>query len=505
MSKNIGILGFGVVGQSTLRFLVEILPSLPSKTLYIKDKEIDLSDVRINVWDEKELSLEERSLVENLGAHYIESKELFLDFLESNDYIVVSPGVDLRDHSQFSDKWICELDLFSSFCNKTICNKSTVAITGTLGKTTITSMIGRLANLFPKQNTKQDEKDEKVKNGGNIGKGMLELMHGQEGVDLAVLELSSFQLEHSNNFAPDIALWTNFYPNHLDRHSNLGEYFDAKWNIVKYQKKDQVAILPTYIFEHRRDMAKKLEALESQICFVSPKQPDDKQLEQLKKYSSVLFYAHEDILYISQLIDNNFVSRKIFDLQNIPKISFVENWIFILSTLCMLGKDLKHVESVALHEKLDLQWKEDSNKSHRMELFTSLSGVDFYNDSKATVIQATKEAFNKLDQNDRPIILIMGGLGKGVDRSYFLRGLPHKNLKRVFCFGEEGERLGGNKSFVTLEETVKAVFEEIKPGDQVLFSPGGSSFDLFKNYKHRGDVYKELISKYGKRKERTAN
>jgi UDP-N-acetylmuramoylalanine--D-glutamate ligase len=500
MSVNIGILGFGVVGKSVLHFLKKTIPSLLNQTMYLNNTLINLQDSRVSVWDKRELEVEEIKQIEGLDAYYIATKELILDFLESNDYIVVSPGFDLREYSEFKDKWICELDLFSSFFTKPV-----LAITGTLGKTTITSLIGNTVNLLPSFQNKKEENKKKASIGGNIGNGMLKIIEEQNDVSLSVLELSSFQLEYSKKFAADITIWTNFYPNHLDWHANLSDYFEAKWNIFKYQNSNQISILSVDIFNVNKDLDSKLANLKSQICFVSSKVLTSRELNRLRKYSSTVFFARNNCLYVASAVGDNFISQKLMDLQKIPKISFAQNWIFILSALYMMGKDLKTIESVQFRKELNSCWLNDNNKSHRMEFFAAFKGSDFYNDSKSTVVQSTKQAFSKLDQNDRPIILIMGGLGKGVDRSYFLKELPQKNLKSILCFGKEAAIIGGNKVFNSLDETVKAVMEEIQPGDQVLFSPGGASFDLFENYKQRGNMFKELVKKYGKSAEQSKN
>ena len=107
-------------------------------------------------------------------------------------------------------------------------------------------------------------------------------------------------------------------------------------------------------------------------------------------------------------------------------------------------------------------------------------------------------------KNNRPVILIVGGQSKGVDRSAFLARLsriPTDKLKNVFCFGKEIEVFQNYKMFTSLEETVNAVMEVAEPRDQILFSPGGASFDLFNDYKHRGNVFKELVGNYARKKE----
>jgi UDP-N-acetylmuramoylalanine--D-glutamate ligase len=401
MKKRVGIVGFGIVGKSALQFLSKYE-----------------SNSSISVWDERDLSKQEHALIKKYdGIFFSGEKESISSFLEQQDVNIVSPGMNFRLCSQFP--CISELDLFAKHFRK-----RTIAITGTLGKTTVTQMIG--CHLF------------RNAMGGNIGRPMLGLIGIQKDIDWAVLEVSSFQAEQSKNFAPDIAMWTNFYPNHLDHHATLEEYFDAKWRLFSFQSTDQYGIFSRQLLDV------------------------DLFVQRIKTYRGKAVFVP---IGKNGFDDNVLLSKALFDLLGIKKS-----------------------ESKALH-----------NYEHRCEHFMTINGVDFYNDSKATVVQATKAAVERL--RDRPIILVVGGQNKGVDRSNFLKNLyKESSVKKVFCLGDGGTDLIGCKRYASLSDLVHAIMQVASYGDQVLFSPSGASFDLFKDYKERGELFKKTVLElYGDR------
>jgi len=503
---NVGIVGFGVVGKSILSFLNE----KKGQAVNHDDHEI----MRLSVWDARALSSEEQVFITDYGAAVIDPSEVSLeDFLKNNDYIVASPGIDLNDYQQYNNKFLCELDFFSTFFSKPV-----IAITGALGKTTTTKLLGKLTSLVSylpvnlpvnknavnKKSKFRDYFSEKKAIvsviGGNIGIGMLDLVKQQESYDLGVLELSSFQLELNKKFAPDIAIFTNFYANHLDRHKTLEAYFEAKFSIMRYQRIDQVAILSLELFtgDAAELMSTYLPSVKSQLCFVTPELPDQAILKKINRPEFSLFFVKDNNLCMT-VVRDGFCDRvydeaiALFDLQVLPPITFLANWLQILTTLYVLGADLRALENIF---KTDGQAFRLDDHHHRVEHCATVNGVDFYNDSKSTVIQATQAAVEQLARNNKPLILILGGLSKGVDRFPLIAYLKTiKNIKKIYCFGKDCSVFtdGPCTYFPTLEETIKDIAKIMKPGDQVLFSPSGSSYDLFKNYEHRGQVFKDLV------------
>jgi len=497
---NVGIVGFGIVGKSILSFLNE------KKGQAVNHDDHDI--MRLSVWDARALSNEEQAFIHDYGATATDATVVSLeDFLKNNDYIVASPGVDLNDYQQYHNKFLCELDFFSTFFSKPV-----IAITGALGKTTTTKLLGKLTSLVSylpadktgdKKRLFRDYFGEKKSItsvvGGNIGVGMLDLVKQQELYDLGVLELSSFQLELNKKFAPDIAIFTNLYANHLDRHKTLEAYFEAKFSIIRYQRPDQVAVLSLDLLTGQAAdlMNKYLADIKSQICFVAQTLPDQSILKNINRSDYCLFFTNNNALWVTS-VHHGVCSEaiKLFNLQVLPEITFLANWLHVLTTLYILGADLPVLENIF---KTDGKAFALDDHHHRVEHFATINGVDFYNDSKATVIQSTEAAVARLANNKKPMILILGGLSKGVDRSPLIAYLKTvQEIKKIYCFGKDCDvftegLLGACTYFPTLEETIQDITKTMKPGDQVLFSPGGASYDLFKNYEHRGQVFKDLV------------
>ena len=201
-NKKIGIWGLGIVGKSVLEYAQRY-----TTDIQIMDKAQHPSIPVI-----------------------AQTEHNIAQFLEHNDIIIASPGIMLHDYENYRHKFINELDIFAQEFDGT-----TIAITGTVGKTTVTSL---LQQCIPGSIA-----------AGNIGYGMLNLLNLQPIPKQVVLELSSYQLQKAQCFAPAIAVWTNFYPNHLDHHKDEQEYFDAKCNMLTHQNADQYALLPYEIID----------------------------------------------------------------------------------------------------------------------------------------------------------------------------------------------------------------------------------------------------------------
>lgn len=410
--KKVGIWGLGVVGKSVLSFISRF-------------------DCSISVLEQRAITEEERLLLENHNALLVE--QAFLpQFLEMNDLIIPSPGVNLTLHKDFKDKWLVELTIFAQYIKKPV-----IAITGSAGKTTVTTLITQLLNLS----------GIKAVAAGNIGTPMLDILSVQENYDVIVLELSSFQLHYQTLFQPDIALVTNIYPNHLDHHKDMQEYIEAKGKIFKYQREDQTAFIP-------------LEWMEAFWPYI----------------------GKQKIVWIS-LEDNEDIIASLSD------ITCKNNWQLILSVLEKFNISPEQV--LSCKSKLSLP-------EHRMEYLGKHKGVRFYNDSKSTIMEST---LNAVEQCTTKPFLLLGGLSKGINRAPLLKKLKDK-VKHIVCFGKESDLLQEMckkngiecSSYSSLEEAFKGTLEKLVPHDIVLFSPSGSSFDLFKNYEERGKTFKKLFN-----------
>lgn len=437
IDKKIGIWGFGITGKAVVNYL-------------------HAQGFELVVMDKKTLSEADIAYLQNKNIPFYSEGEL-ATFLAHCDLILPSPGIDLRSYAQFKHKWLSELDLFYAAWKKPI-----IAITGSIGKTTITHILSKVL----------EHTGLKVATGGNIGIPMFDLLTDQDSYDIALLEISSFQLELCKQFAPHLAIWTNFYPNHLDRHSSEAEYFNAKATLFAYQTKEDHALVPVALAPQLN--------IPSTTHYFSLQKPDS--FLQSRDHNSAVFFKDQN-----QFIAHN-TNHPLITCDQLPALSFEENWLIICAALTILKIKLPNFLTIT----------ELSLPEHRLEKIATLNGVDFYNDSKSTTIQSTAAAINRLCSN--PILLLLGGLSKGVDRSPLIQEVAGK-VKKIYCFGKEAEQLKAmcdmhkvpNSSHVTLDEAVAACKIEMLSGDQVLLSPAGSSYDLFTNYIERGNHFKKLV------------
>lgn len=447
--KNIGIWGFGIVGKSAAAYLHSL-------------------NNHIEILDKRELTAEEQENLKNMGACWTQQQDTATTeaFLARNDYIIVSPGVDTRTYTQFAEKFIAELDLFQTAYKKPI-----VAITGSVGKTTITHLLAHIIRSYSPTWWM----------GGNIGTSMLDALAIQEKTDGAILELSSFQLDQCQSFAPDMAIITNIHPNHLDRHGSFEQYTQAKAKIFTHQNEEQSALIPLAL-KSTLDIEKQA----SSIHFFSLVKPQPETLKTLSN-KSILFYIDNGC--IKAYNDGTIIT--LVDIKKLPTISFLENWLIICAVLFISQLPVDNLPEIIANISLP---------EHRLEYVATISNIDFYNDSKGTTTAATLAAVEKL--KNRPIILILGGLGKGVDRSPFIKQLKD-SVKAIVCFGDERESLGAAcqtnnipcSIATTLDQAVNTCLSFAQKNDQILFSPAGTSFDMFKNYEERGAYFKELVKK----------
>ncbi|BDC34509.1 UDP-N-acetylmuramoylalanine--D-glutamate ligase [Candidatus Dependentiae bacterium Noda2021] len=445
--STIGIWGLGIVGKSAVRF-------------FSKKKN------SIVVYDQKQLSLSDLEFLSLHNARF--HTGTVEEFLAGCDAVLPSPGIDLRPYAAFNKIFINELDIFASEYHKAI-----IAITGSVGKTTVTHLLSHLLV----------QSGARVITGGNIGTGMLDLLDHPDASssDYCVLELSSFQLELCKTFAPHLALWTNFFPNHLDRHGTLHQYFLAKCNILRHQTSTDHALVPL--------------ALAQELCaqygtrsfnYFSATVPTQQEIAQLTKQDTVFYLDNNAIMKL-----HNDCVMDIGNTTHFSSLTFAANWLTLYAACHILGitTSFDRITTITL-------------PSHRLEKTATVHGVDFYDDSKATIPESTIAAIQQLSR--KPIVLFLGGISKGVDRSTLIKHMP-LSVKHVICFGREAEQLfawckeyGFSASVhSSLEEGFTTCLQYVAPGDQVLFSPAGASYDLFNNYQERGTQFKKLVQQHG--------
>lgn len=459
--KKVGIWGFGVSGKATLQYL---LTHWPDANITVLDKKLNQEDVK--------------SYTNSACTFITETPEALNTFLENNEIIIPSPGIDLRPYKKYAKKMCAELDLFYEFWNKPC-----IAITGTLGKTSITHLL----DTIMRQNGKS------VITGGNIGTGMTALIDNPAAC--ALLELSSFQLEHAQRFAPDCAIITNLYPNHLDRHGSMEDYWRAKRNVLLRQKKSDVAIVPLALAELLRneELEPSKKILERPFVFTHATTPTKKELKFLRS-GDYIFYCDDNGAIVMLNGEPKSQAQSIVPADLIPPLSYAVNWVIIAAFYHMLGADAAKVFG---------NLKDLSLPEYRLEEVATINTVTYYNDSKSTIINATIAATQMLQKKHASnIVLILGGTSKGVDRLADLKNLK-EYVTHILCFGAEAQELAAackkakitHTATTTLEDAVASAQQHATSHGAVLLSPGGASFDLFKDYKERGEKFKQLVLK----------
>ncbi len=470
--KTLGIWGLGVVGQSVARYCLT-------------------HHIPVSLLNDRPLTPEQCSFLEQTGL-FCQTGPMAIDpFLAAHERILVSAGIDLRPYQKHAHKFLGELDLFAQEWHKPF-----IAITGTVGKTTVTHVLGAVLNHL----------GQKVAVGGNIGVGLCDLLALRQAqdapdADSAMLEVSSFQLELSKSFAADLAIWTNFSPNHIDRHGTLEAYRDAKNKLITMQRAGQKALVPFSL----RDV---LQKGEGDIFYFSDEQPGVALAKTDKEPGVALAKtghpeARRDRREEPSASKEEFASTFYFDHNKLrcgyatiitvdkdPETILRQNWLIIASALHLLGLT-EHINDAAAY--IDTLAKPE----HRLEFIGTFGGKLFYNDSKATTPTATNAALEQF--KDKSVTLILGGVSKGVDRTPFMQSLP-KHVSHVICFGSEANDLAEACNIKnvtvcsTLENVIKSAHEKSAAGEIILFSPAGASFDLFTNYAERGTMFKKLVA-----------
>lgn len=445
-SKNVLILGAGKTGIASARFLLDKCLSV---SLSESNKLPDLFKNEIE-------SLEEKGLKTEFGKNSDE-------FISKSDLIVISPGISpntdiVKKITSLKKPIISDIELASYFIDKPI-----ISITGTNGKTTVTSLITHLINSSGK----------KAISCGNIGKPLIEAVN--ENVDYFVLEISSYQAYYSPTLSSYIAVLTNITPDHLEWHGGFENYVLAKKQLFLQQKENSWAVL-----NYLDPIAKNLKTKGNQFYFSSSnlKLADD---------SHFAFFDGENLIdsRLGSIVEKS--ELKILGLHN------VENVLASIAVVSILGID---------KEKISNGLRSFEGVEHRIEFVKEVSGKSFYNDSKATNPEATIKAIQAFGlENNKKITLILGGRDKNTDLSEMIESIK-KHVSEVILFGEAKERFQKEiekKSYDKLK-IVKDLNEAIKDSlksktDIVLFSPACASFDMFKNYEERGKSFKELVGK----------
>ncbi|RVU54778.1 UDP-N-acetylmuramoyl-L-alanine--D-glutamate ligase [Anaerosphaera multitolerans] len=433
-NKNILIFGFGLTGKSALKAMSKFTGSL-----YVYDKN-------------------EENLKDDLNIRFNIFKEEDFDLI---DLIIKSPGISPDNELliRARDKGIKILSDIEVAYKITKC-KNLIAITGTNGKTTTTTIVSEILS-----------RERTTYTVGNIGKGILDVALDAREDDFIVIESSSFQLENTEDFKPKVSAITNITVDHLDWHKSMENYKNAKFKIFKNQDENDFTIL------NYRDNTLNALKFNRNIFYFA-----------LKDENKLGCYVKNDKVYFR---NNDLREEEILSVKDI-KIPGTHNLENIL-TAVTISKCL-NISNKIIKDTIS----NFSGVEHRMEFVKNLDGVIYYNDSKGTNPDSTIMAINSIDEN---IILIAGGYDKKADYSEMLK-IGRKKIKALILMGQTSDTIesvagpmGYNIYKVNdLKEAVLTAKDLSKDGDTVLLSPACASWGMYSSYEERGRHFKNLVS-----------
>ena len=446
--KSVAVIGMGVSNTPLIRMLLR-------------------AGVKVTVCDKaaREQIAERADELESLGAKFQLGPD-YLEKLSRFDVIFRTPGLSpnhpsVKEAVEKGSMLTSEMELFFRLCPCKI-----IAVTGSDGKTTTTTLISEFLK----------EAGYTVYVGGNIGRPLLPDVSDMVPEDMVVVELSSFQLMTMEQ-SPNVAVFTNLSPNHLDYHHTMEEYTRAKKNIYLHQSKNDRAV-----FNYDNDITRQL----------AQEAPGKVMLFSRKSTLEEGVYLRDNTIWLT----NDMGSREVLPLADIviPGVHNIENYMAAIAAVDGLVPD-KCVRAVA---------KRFTGVEHRIELVRELDGVKYYNDSIGTSPTRTMACLASFDQK---LIIIAGGYDKGVPFTQLGAEMVKKVKRLVLCgatapairkaveeapgFADSGMELVETK---TLDEAVQAARAGAVPGDVVVLSPACAAFDQFKNFMERGKYFKQLVN-----------
>ncbi len=432
------VVGLARTGSETARFLIR------------QGADVVVTDCK----GERELQKDIERL-SGLPIRFLLGKEK-ISWLEGVNLLIPSPGVPaenplLRESGKRGIEILSEIELAGRFIRVPL-----VAITGTNGKSTTTTLIGEIV------------KAEGLKTfvGGNIGAPLIGFVSGDW--DWGVVEVSSFQLEWVERFRPRIAVLLNLTEDHLDRYADFASYGVAKQRIFSAQGKDDVAILnrdDPLVWSMRERIAARV------VSFG------------WSEVSEGVYATRSEIVWRGKTSEERFSLSRI----KIQGIHNVENLMAAIAVAKSIPVSRHTIQQVI---------EEFPGLEHRLEFVCEKNGIRFYNDSKGTNVGAVQKS---LASFSTPIILLAGGMDKGGDYLILADEVRHK-VKKLILFGAAKEKICSALGHLTdtaivenLSIAVQEAYRSGQPGDIVLLSPACSSFDMFQNYAERGKVFKSLV------------
>lgn len=441
--NKITILGFARTAVSAIEFLV-------SKGFKIKVSELKARDK----FDQDLVSRFEKADVE------FQFGEQTLDFIQDSDFVMVSPGVPpkaqiIQEIFKSGINYGTDIDLFLNFYTGDY-----IAVTGSNGKTTVTSLIAYILKTKPY---------------GNVGLPVFEYFAEANQNIPMVMELSSAQLYYSQHMrSPQVAVYLNFAPDHLDWHSSLDEYRECKEKLLLLQNENAISIL-NFDDELVRKISTKLK---SEIRFFTVNQDMSVQ-------SRLFSFLQENIIKLNKEGQESI-------LANTEDLNLLGQHNYSNVLAASLAADAIEIPLTQISERI----KTFKPVEHRMEYVTTIKGKKFYNDSKATNPESAIKSVESFDKS----IVIVGGKEKNLDLNGFAQALASRAHK-VIALGEIKYRIKellesmGYANILIVEDLEEAVERALAVDEAlpVLLAPGSSSFDMFVSYDKRGEIFKDIV------------
>ena len=445
--KKVLVIGAARSGIASAKFLAK------------RGATVALNDAKpMDQWDPEAVALKG----DGIGCLAGEIPSWLLDQIE---LVVVSPGVPsnsipIRYAERAGAEVIGEVELAARFLRGRL-----VAITGSNGKTTTTSLVGELLK----------DAGLKTQVGGNIGTALISLVESSADDAWTVAEVSSFQLETIKEFRPNVAAVLNVTPNHMDRYESFTHYAAAKHRIFMNQQPGDVAVLNA----DDEIVSGWASGLRAHVTMFSV----------TKELAEGLYLRGRDIVSASSGREKVLMTRDEMKLRGLHN---VENVLAALAMGLACG---------APPESMRATVKEFRPVEHRLEFVDEIGGVKFYNDSKATSVDATLKALEAFAGDETgKVILILGGRGKKAPYAP-LETLVKQTVRKMILIGEDADTIAnelGNSApaerAADMKDAVRLAHAAAASGDTVLLAPACASFDMFDSFEHRGKVFKEEVS-----------
>lgn len=432
--KSIAILGFGREGKSTYNFLRKYFP----------EKEL-------TIIDQKEIDIDDMYTVTVSGSDYLSNLEIF-------DVIIKTPGISLKDidTTNLKDKITSQLELLLEVNKNNI-----IGITGTKGKSTTSSLTYEVIKA----------QKEDVYLLGNIGVPVLDNIENYKEDTTLVIEMSSHQLEYIKE-SPHIAAILNLYQDHLDHSGTLEHYHNNKMNIFKHQTKEDYLIYSSdneYLNNKMTEFDYK--AIKYNVRF------DNENL-----LGNDVRIIDKDVFINNELVYTD-TERKLLGDHNLKNI------MFVLTIAKLLNLDLDKAKETI---------KEFNGLKYRMEYIGKYNNIHYYNDTIATIPDATINAVKAIKNVDT---LIFGGMDRGIDYNEFIEFLKTSEISNLICMPTTGTNIGKlledtSKNILyatTLEEAYELSKKYTKENMSCLLSPAAASYEFFKNFEEKGAKFEEIV------------